>query len=69
MDTIPMHEAAERLGVPPSVVLADVIRGTKPVGNLPHLTGQRTADGCEVAAWELEGDRLKMHRERFGQCS
>lgn len=66
MKTIPLAEAAARLGVPESVVLADVVRGTKPTGSIGNLIGQRTPDGgCEVEAWELEGGRLEMHRERL----
>lgn len=66
MPTIPLAAAAALLGVPESVVLADVVRGTKPTGAIGNLIGQRTPDGgCEVEAWEFEGDRLAMHRERL----
>lgn len=69
MPTVPLAEAAARLGVPESVVLADVVRGTKPTGAIGNLIGQRTPDGCEVEAWELEGERLEMHRGRLRPCS
>ena len=69
MKTVPLAEAAALLGVPESVVLADVVRGTKPTGAIGNLIGARTEAGCEVEAWELEGERLEMHRERLKPCS
>lgn len=54
--------AAEQLGVPEAVVIADVERGfTK----LDSLNGGRSGDYCLVYSYELEGERLARHQARL----
>ncbi|MFO1394668.1 MAG: hypothetical protein U1F09_12965 [Steroidobacteraceae bacterium] len=58
--------AAERLGVPIETVIADVERGMR--GELDALTGGPVGGFYIVEAWELDGERIEMHRRRLG-CS
>ena len=55
--------AAAALGVPQSVVEADVRR----VYPLDCLIGADVNGMVYVSAWELEGERLEMHRARLTQ--
>lgn len=70
MDTKPYisaGHAAELLGTTRQRVIDDVEAGMR--GDVAALIGATGPGWCLVAAWEFEGDRLAMHRERFGQCS
>ena len=53
--------AAAVLGVPQSVVEADVRR----IYPLDCLIGAESGGVVYVSAWELEGDRLEAHRARL----
>ncbi len=53
--------AAAALGVPQSVVEADVRR----IYPLDCLIGADVNGIVYVSAWELEGERLEMHRARL----
>lgn len=55
--------AADRLGVPIETVLEDIKRGMR--GELDTLTGGPVGGFYIVEAWEVEGDRLEMHRKRL----
>lgn len=57
--------AAALLGVDRRTVVADVQAGMR--GTLAALCGAETGGICVVSRWELEGDRLAMHRARLGQ--
>ena len=57
------RSASELLGVPYLTVLDDVQEGMD--GALPALIGSVSNGTWYVAAFELEGDRLEMHRARL----
>lgn len=58
------RKAAERLGVPETVVTEDLGHGT--AGSLSALVGGEVSPGhWWVARWEVEGDRLEMHKARL----
>ena len=55
--------AAALLGVDRRTVVADVQAGMR--GALAALCWAETGGICVVSRWELEGDRLAMHRARL----
>lgn len=55
--------AASLLGVDRRSVVADVQAGMR--GTLAALCGAETGGICVVSRWELEGERLEMHRARL----
>ena len=55
--------AAALLGVYRRTVVADVQAGMR--GALAALCGAETGGICVVSRWDLEGDRLAMHRARL----
>ena len=55
--------AAALLGVDRRTVVADVQAGMR--GSLAALCGAETGGICVVSRWDLEGDRLAMHRARL----
>jgi hypothetical protein len=54
--------AAEQLGVPEAVVIEDVKRGW---AHLDSLNGGQGGDYWLVYSYEVEGDRLDLHRARL----
>ena len=58
------RRAAELLGVSEAAVIADIVLGTN--GRIDTLNGGPFGEAWVVYAYELEGDRLEMHRERLG---
>jgi len=57
------RKASALLGVPLERVVEDIDLGM--TGNLAALIGASVGGVYMVPAWELEGDRLAMHRERL----
>ena len=57
------RKASELLGVPLEAVVADIDRGVE--GHLSALIGASVGGIYMVPSWELEGDRLAMHRARL----
>jgi hypothetical protein len=56
--------AAELLGVPEAAVVADVAAGNAS-GDFSRLNGGAAMGTVIVDAYELDGDRLAMHRARL----
>lgn len=61
------RKAAEILGVPEAAVIDDIQDGMD--GALPALIGGRFGSEWVCYAFELEGDRLEMHRARLARTS
>ena len=61
------RSAADTLGVPEATVIDDVQEGMD--GRLPALNGGRSGDYWIVYAYECEGERLDMHRQRLASTS
>lgn len=59
--------AAERLGVPESVVIDDIQDGMD--GALPALIGGRFGDAWIVYAWQIDGEHIERHRERLSRLA
>ena len=57
------RKASALLGVPLERVVEDIDLGM--TGNLAALIGAAVGGVYMVPAWELEGDRLAMHRARL----
>ncbi len=57
------HRAAELLGVPVATVIDDVKRGFT---HIDSLNGGAFGETMIVYAYEVDGDRLAMHRARLG---
>lgn len=55
--------AAALLGVDRRTVVSDVNAGM--IGRLDALTGASVDGLCVVCRWEVEGERLEMHRARL----
>ena len=55
--------AAQILGVPEDVVVADVERGMK--GDIESFVGQKFSDYTLLYSWQLEGEFLAYHRKRL----
>jgi hypothetical protein len=55
--------AARMLGVPVETVVADIAGGMD--GNLVSLIGAPAGGVYVIPSWELEGERLEMHRARL----
>lgn len=59
--------AASLLGTDRASVVADVRLGV--AGSLASLVGTESMGICVVCRWELEGERLEMHRARLAYDS
>ncbi|MCU0973837.1 MAG: hypothetical protein MUF80_07785 [Burkholderiales bacterium] len=57
------RSASELLGVPYTDVIDDIRDGM--AGALPALIGAESGGTWYVAAFEVEGERLEMHRARL----
>lgn len=60
---ITARQAAELIGAPLDIVVRDIEEGMD--GALPALIGGRAFDTWIVYAYEVDGDRLTMHRARL----